>query len=61
MNQTVNTAEWSALEASHNAAHADAKQIPLSILIEHRAAIEQASGEMASGVRACTQAEAPQA
>jgi hypothetical protein len=45
MNQTVDTGGWRALEESHKAAHAEAKQVPLSVLNEHRQAIEQASGE----------------
>ena len=30
---------------SHKVAHAEAKQVPLSVLDEHRLAIEQALGE----------------
>lgn len=47
MNQTVDTAEWRALEASHKAAHAEAKQVPLTLLNERKSAIAQAFGEMA--------------
>ena len=61
MNQTVDTGGWRALEESHKAAHAEAKQVPLTLLNERQSAIAQAFREMARGVRACTQAEASQA